>query len=121
MRPNRRCSHVTTKEPTAVLAAQHNYSAIEIWADGVVHAVGVTLGLVGAVVMVSGGLYSVDAVGLSTLLVYAGALVAMLGISAAYNLWPISPTKWLLRRFDHSAIYLMIAGTYTPLLMQVRD
>ncbi len=40
----------------------------------------------------------------------------MFGFSCAYNLTPPSPLKWLLRRFDHSAIYFMIAGTYTALL-----
>jgi hemolysin III len=44
----------------------------------------------------------------------------MLGLSAAYNLWPVSDTKWILRRFDHSAIYILIAGTYTPLMTQVK-
>jgi hemolysin III len=38
-------------------------------------------------------------------------------MSAAYNLWPVSPVKWLLRRLDHSAIYLLIAGTYTAFLL----
>lgn len=45
----------------------------------------------------------------------------MLGLSATYNLWPVSPRKWLLRRFDHSAIYILIAATYTPFVSQVRD
>jgi hemolysin III len=48
-------------------------------------------------------------------------LLAMLGFSAAYNMWPISSVKWVLRRFDHSAIYLMIAGTYTPFIGQLKD
>jgi hemolysin III len=43
-----------------------------------------------------------------------------LTISALYNLWPVSPVKWLLRRFDHSAIYLLIAGTYTPFITQMK-
>ena len=53
--------------------------------------------------------------------IYAAGLTAMLGISATYNLWPVSPVKWLLRRFDHSAIFLLIAATYTPFLAQMQD
>ena len=34
---------------------------------------------------------------------------------------PPSPLKWMLRRFDHSSIYLMIAGTYTPLLYHLQS
>ena len=41
----------------------------------------------------------------------------MLVLSATYNLWPVSRAKWVLRRFDHSAIYLLIAATYTPFIM----
>jgi hemolysin III len=44
----------------------------------------------------------------------------MLGLSAAYNMWPVSAAKWFLRRFDHSAIYVLIAGTYTPFLAQIK-
>jgi hemolysin III len=42
-------------------------------------------------------------------------------LSATYNLWPVSRAKWVLRRFDHSAIYVLIAATYTPFIMQVKD
>lgn len=38
----------------------------------------------------------------------------MLVCSALFNLAPVSPRKRLLRRLDHAAIYLLIAGTYTP-------
>jgi hemolysin III len=51
--------------------------------------------------------------------IYAVWLIAMLGFSAAYNLWPVSPRKWWLRRFDHSAIFIFIAATYTPLIAQL--
>jgi hemolysin III len=54
-------------------------------------------------------------------LVYVIGLVTMLAFSAAYNMWPVSPVKWVLRRFDHSAIYLLIAGTYTPFLGQMKN
>ena len=46
--------------------------------------------------------------------VYCAGLLAMIFASAAYNLWPDSPAKQILRRIDHSAIFFMIAGTYTP-------
>ncbi|MEP6966927.1 MAG: hemolysin III family protein [Pseudomonadota bacterium] len=49
--------------------------------------------------------------------VYAGCLVIMLLASAAYNL--ASPRRRpLLRRLDHAAIFLMIAGSYTPFTTQ---
>jgi hemolysin III len=47
-------------------------------------------------------------------LVYSVCLLAMLGCSAAYNLASNAPRRAFLRPLDHAAIFLMIAGTYTP-------
>src|SRR6266404_3978473 len=55
------------------------------------------------------------------ILVYVMGLVTTLALSAAYNMWPVSPAKWVLRRFDHSALYLLIAATYTPFLAQMKN
>jgi hemolysin III len=55
-----------------------------------------------------------------SIVIYTIGLLSMLGFSAAYNTWPISRAKWVLRRFDHSAIYVMIAGTYTAFIGQMR-
>ncbi len=52
---------------------------------------------------------------------YVISLLTVLSISCAYNLWPPTPAKWILRRFDHAAIYALIAGTYTPFLAQLDD
>jgi len=97
-----------------------DYDRAELIADGVVHAIGVSLGLVGAVTLVVMAVRSA-ASDVPAVVIYAVGLLAMLGFSAAYNMWPLSPAKWMLRRFDHSAIYLMIAGTYTPLIGQLKD
>jgi hemolysin III len=47
--------------------------------------------------------------------VFAGSVSAMLGISALYHrvIWPPATRRWV-RRLDHAAIFLLIAGTYTP-------
>jgi hemolysin III len=97
-----------------------NYDRSEIVADGVIHAVGVSLGLIGAVIIIVIASQATTFVTIVSILIYAVGLLAMLGFSAAYNMWPISPTKWILRRFDHSAIYLLIAGTYTPFMAQLK-
>ena len=92
----------------------------EIIADGVVHVTGVLLGLIGAIAIVTITAQA-QSVGVASIVVYIFGLVTMLVLSAAYNMWPVSPTKWLLRRFDHSAIYLLIAGTYAPFLVQMKS
>ena len=102
-------------------ATRWNYDRAELIADGVVHGVGVFCGLVAATVLVVlTAVYATafEVVGVS---VYVAGLLAMLVLSAIYNLWPVSRAKWILRRFDHSAIYVLIAATYTPVIMQVKD
>ena len=86
----------------------------ELVADGVVHALGLALGIAGAVVLVALAVFDGPPVPLAPLFVYAAGLVAMLGCSAAYNLLRSSRRHDLLRRLDHAAIFAMIAGTYTP-------
>jgi len=97
-----------------------NYDRGEIVADGVIHAVGICLGLIGTVIIIVIAARATRIVAIEAVLVYSAGLLAMLGFSAAYNMWPVSPTKWILRRFDHSAIYMMIAGTYTPFMAQLK-
>jgi hemolysin III len=98
-----------------------NYDRAEIIADGIVHAVGVGLGLIAATVLVVLTAVYATAFDIVVVSIYVAGLLAMLVLSATYNLWPVSRAKWVLRRFDHSAIYLLIAATYTPLIGQVKD
>lgn len=97
-----------------------NYSRNELLADGAVHVVGVALGVAGAIaIVVIAALSPLTLVERAGVTIYAAGLVSMLGVSATYNMWPVSRRKWLLRRADHALIYLMIAGTYTPLVAMV--
>ena len=95
-----------------------DYDRAEIITDGVVHAIGVCLGLIGAVTILVIAV-NIERIEIVPILVYVIGLVTMLALSAAYNMWPVSPLKWVLRRFDHSAI--LIAGTYTPFLAQMKN
>lgn len=98
-----------------------NYDRAELIADGIIHGIGVLAGLIAATVLVVlTAVYATatDIVGVS---IYVAGLLSMLVLSASYNLWPVSRAKWLLRRFDHSAIYLLIAATYTPFILELKD
>lgn len=98
-----------------------DYDRDEILADGIVHALGVIGGLTAVIVLFILAAPTVGRWELTSVAIYGGGLLAVLVISAVYNLWPISPVKRVLRRFDHSAIYLLIAGTYTPFVTQMRN
>src|SRR6202045_1045286 len=102
-------------------AIRWNYDRGELIADGIVHGIGVFGGVVATTVLIVLAAVFASAYQVVTVSVYAAGLLAMLGFSAAYNLWPVSRRKWLLRRFDHSAIYILIAATYTPIFAQLQD
>src|SRR4030081_287582 len=102
-------------------AARWNYDRAELIADGVVHGIGIFCGLVAATVLIVLTAVYTTPFEVAVVSVYVGGLLAMLVLSATYNLWPISRAKWLLRRFDHSAIYVLIAATYTPFIMELKD
>jgi hemolysin III len=54
--------------------------------------------------------------------VFAGAVTVMFGVSALYNRIDWGPTAHLwMRRLDHTGIYLMVAGSYTPFGLLVLD
>lgn len=100
------------EQPTA-----HYPTPVAKTADLTVHLAGLTLALFGGGVLLGlsigvGGLGRVAAVG-----VYAIGLLTMLGCSTAYN-FAKERHQPLLRRFDHAAIFLMIAGSYTPFTTQ---
>lgn len=102
-------------------AVRWNYDRAELIADGIVHAIGVSFGLVAATVLVVLTAVYATALDIAVVSVYVAGLLAMLVLSATYNLWPVSRAKWVLRRFDHSAIYVLIAATYTPFIMELTD
>jgi hemolysin III len=85
----------------------------EILADRQIHIIGIFAALVGTIVLCADARPEGTREYVSVL-VYCTGLIAMLVCSAAYN--TVSSPSWtpLLRRFDHAAIFVMIAGTYTP-------
>ncbi len=92
----------------------------ELVADGIVHAIGIVLTLAaGSTLIALLAWYNEGPWEYVAAIFYVVSLLTVFSISCAYNLWPDSPTKWILRRFDHAAIFLLIAGTYTPFLTQL--
>lgn len=81
--------------------------------NGISHLLGAGLALVGMVVLLAwAGDHAVTRV---ALLVYGLSLVGLFLASGIYHSVAASPkTTRVLRMLDHAAIYLLIAGTYTP-------
>jgi hemolysin III len=105
--------------PTPVF---HSYTPGERRADAVVHGLGLACAAVIVPALIVLGLRSGELPTALAISVYALSLLAMLSLSAAYNLVSPSRAKAVLRRLDHSAIFIMIAGTYTPFAqLLIRD
>jgi len=106
----------------AQLPGNHrNHDRAEFAADTLIHAVGCCLGLAGAAALLSVAFNSATQAELVSLMIYLFGLLSMLGLSAAYNILPRTNLSVALRCLDHSAIYLLIAGTYTAVLAQMNE
>ncbi|HEU0222834.1 MAG TPA: hemolysin III family protein [Paracoccaceae bacterium] len=91
------------------------YRKGEILADGVIHALGLVLALVTLPVLLTlAAVWDGQLGTMVALSVYAASVLAMLALSGAYNLTRQARARAILRRLDHAAIYLKIAGTQTP-------
>lgn len=88
-------------------------------ADAIVHVIGVTFGLIACIVLIVVTPPDASPQLLVSLGSYAVGLLAMLGCSALYHLSGNHARRNLFRRLDHAAIFVMIAGTYTPFLLIV--
>ncbi len=98
------------------LHVRWDYSRAEMVADAVVHGIGIAFAVIGGAALIALAAVFAGWAQLAAVTIYAVGLVALLSVSAAYNLWPVSRTKWLLRRFDHAMIFILIAATYTPFI-----
>jgi len=93
------------------------YSPGERLADGIIHVLGIGLSLVAVAILLVHAAPRVDASTTTALAIYGAALIALFIASAAYHMTPLHHWKPLLKRFDQAAIFLKIAGTYTPLVV----
>ncbi|HVF38944.1 MAG TPA: hemolysin III family protein [Gemmatimonadaceae bacterium] len=83
-------------------------------ANSVTHGVGLMASLVAAPVLINAAVNQNDPWRVVGVTVYAVSLVLLYAASTAYHSFPRSNATTLLRTLDHSAIYLLIAGSYTP-------
>jgi hemolysin III len=91
-----------------------HHSRPEELANALTHGAGLVASLIALPVLVLAATRGGDALEIVGAAVFGTALVLLYGASAAYHSAAPSPRKLMLRRIDHAAIYLLIAGTYTP-------
>jgi hemolysin III len=96
------------------MAANRAWTAGEELANSLTHGFGFVLSLVAAPVLIVSALASGDPWRIAAASIYASTLVVLYAASTLYHSVRSQPLKSVLRRVDHAAIYLLIAGTYTP-------
>jgi hemolysin III len=109
----------TMKWPWAVTSSVvfPQYTPRERLADGCIHVLSVAASLVALIALLIVGVKAQASLLIASLAIYGTALVATFSFSAGYNLIVRPKLKAIFRRLDHAAIFLMIAGTYTPFIL----
>lgn len=92
-----------------------NYSRTERIADGIVHVIGLLAAVTGLAVLFGMANETLVGATLTATMIYGAALILMLAASGSYHILADTALRPVLRRIDHAAIYLKIAGTVTPL------
>ena len=92
----------------------NSYSIAEEIAHSVTHGVGVLLSIGALVVMVTFSSLYGDAWHIVSTSIYGTTLILLYTASTLYHSIPHQKAKQILQRLDHAAIFLLIAGTYTP-------
>ncbi|MEO9527744.1 hemolysin III family protein [Roseibium sp.] len=106
-------------ETTLQIPAPRPLTLAEFIADGAIHVIGIGLGLTASIILAATLWNSGDAPRQVTVMIYAACLMTMLVCSALYNMFARDHKTGIFRRLDHAAIFLMIAGTYTPLAAMI--
>ncbi len=102
---------------TLTIARQQTFG--EEVANAVSHGLGALLALAALPFLVSRALARGSATDVVAASVFAGSMVLLYGVSSLYHAVPASRAKALLQRLDHAAIYVFIAGSYTPFTLGV--
>jgi len=102
------------KEKSIVVLEVPRYSKGEEIANSITHGLGVILSIAGLVVMTAFASVLGNAWHIVSISIYGTTLILLYTSSTLYHSIPLPRAKSVFRYLDHSAIFLLIAGTYTP-------
>jgi hemolysin III len=95
----------------------NDYSVKEEIAHAITHGIGIILSIIGLTVLVAFATLHGNVWHIVSTSIFGATLIILYSASTIYHAVPISKAKDTLKKIDHSAIYLLIAGTYTPFLL----
>lgn len=93
------------------------YSKAEEIFNGISHGMGVVFGIVALTLLLIVSIRKGHLPSIVAFSIYGGCIILMFLSSTLYHSIPIEKVKRVLRVFDHSSIFLFIAGTYTPIAL----
>lgn len=94
------------------------YTLAEEIANSISHGIGLVFGIVGLVLLLVQAVDSnASTMAITSYSLYGGSMILLFLASTLYHAIPHARAKTWLKKFDHCAIYLLIAGTYTPFLL----
>jgi hemolysin III len=93
------------------------YSLLEDILSAVTHGIGVALAIAGLVVLILKGVDNSSAYQIVSGSIFGGSLIVAYLASTLYHSLRIPSVRPLFQKLDHSAIYILIAGTYTGLML----
>ncbi|MDA3904039.1 MAG: hemolysin III family protein [Desulfuromusa sp.] len=94
-----------------------HYTVGEEIANSITHGIGALLSIGGLAVLVGFASLRGDAWHIASCSIFGSTLILLYVASTLYHSIPLPNIKGILRMIDHSAIYLLIAGTYTPFML----
>ena len=97
----------------------NSFSKYEEIANAVSHMVGATLALISAVVLIMHGIKTKSPIVITSFAIFGAGLVIMYTVSSIYHALHNNKAKQVFQILDHSAIYILIAASYTPFLLLV--
>jgi hemolysin III len=98
---------------------EYFYTLKEEIVNSVTHGIGAVLSVIGLIVLLAMAITYGDVWRVISLSIYGTSLFVLYLASTLYHMVQHRRAKRVLRVFDHAAIYLLIAGTYTPFLLVV--
>ncbi|MCG7491301.1 hemolysin III family protein [Vibrio sp. Of14-4] len=102
------------------MKTQHSpaYSTTEELANTLTHGAGILLGVIGLILLLIKAVdHNADTLTITSMSIYGASMIVLFLASTLYHAIPYQRAKRALKTFDHCAIYLLIAGSYTPFLL----
>lgn len=97
------------------------YSMTEEIINASTHGLGILLSIVGLAVLVAFASLDGSAMLITSCAIFGGTLIFAYSSSTLYHAITNEKAKQIFRQFDHASIYLLIAGTYTPIVLVLLD